>query len=205
MLAGKCDQGDAPSCAKVGGFYHRGDSGAEKDPARAAEWYEKGCRAPNAGGESCYWLGMLFVDGKHLVKDAARAVRAFERGCEARHVQACYELGHKLANGEGTERDYARASTAYRTSCDGGVAAACNNLAILYGTGQGVEKDDETGAEPLKFVHAHYDGSNETEDMIQKEYKATIRCLPFDGEQDKGTCIFTGKQSARRVVFARAY
>jgi prolyl-tRNA synthetase len=68
-----------------------------------------------------------------------------------------------------------------------------------------VEKDDETGAEPLRFVHAHYDGSREVEDMIQKEYKATIRCLPFDGEQEPGTCIFTGKPSARRVVFARAY
>jgi prolyl-tRNA synthetase len=68
-----------------------------------------------------------------------------------------------------------------------------------------VEKDDETGAEPLKFVHAHYDGSREVEDMVQKEYKATIRCLPYDGEQEPGTCIFTGKPSARRVVFARAY
>jgi prolyl-tRNA synthetase len=68
------------------------------------------------------------------------------------------------------------------------------------------EKDgDEAGGEPLKFVYAHYDGSREVEDMVQKEYKATIRCLPFDGSKEPGTCVFTGKPSARRVVFARAY
>ncbi len=69
-----------------------------------------------------------------------------------------------------------------------------------------VEKgEDEAGAAPLKFVFAHWDGTPETEDRVQKEYKATIRCLPFDGEQEPGTCIFSGKPSARRVVFARAY
>ena len=66
------------------------------------------------------------------------------------------------------------------------------------------EKDeDATGG--LKFVMAHWDGTRETEDLVQSTYKATIRCLPFDGEQEPGTCLFTGKPSARRVVFARAY
>lgn len=68
-----------------------------------------------------------------------------------------------------------------------------------------MEKDDEAGAEPMKFVLAHWDGTRETEDMVQKEYKATIRCLPNGGDVTPGTCLFTGKPSARRVVFARAY
>jgi prolyl-tRNA synthetase len=67
------------------------------------------------------------------------------------------------------------------------------------------EEGDEAGAEPLKFVYAHWDGTRETEDLVQREYKATIRCLPFDGPAEPGTCIFTGKPSERRVVFARAY
>jgi prolyl-tRNA synthetase len=68
------------------------------------------------------------------------------------------------------------------------------------------EKDEDAGgSEPLKFVYAHWDGSKETEDMVQKEYKATIRCLPFDGDKTPGACIFTGKPSSRKVVFARAY
>ncbi|MCZ2342284.1 MAG: proline--tRNA ligase, partial [Bacteroidales bacterium] len=68
-----------------------------------------------------------------------------------------------------------------------------------------LEKDDETGTQPLKFVYAHWDGTAETEEMVQQQYKATIRCLPFHGPTEPGTCIFTGKPSARRVVFARAY
>ena len=68
-----------------------------------------------------------------------------------------------------------------------------------------VEKDEGGGTGALKFVYAHWDGTRETEDRVQAEYKATIRCLPFDGPQEPGTCIFTGKPSARKVVFARAY
>jgi prolyl-tRNA synthetase len=55
------------------------------------------------------------------------------------------------------------------------------------------------------FVWAHWDGTRETEDKVQEETKATIRCLPFDGPQEPGACMVTGKPSARRVVFARAY
>ena len=67
------------------------------------------------------------------------------------------------------------------------------------------EEAKEAGAEPLKFVYAHWDGTRETEEHVQKEYAATIRCLPFDGPQEAGACLFTGKPSAHRVVFARAY
>ena len=44
-----------------------------------------------------------------------------------------------------------------------------------------------------------------TEDRIQEETKATIRCIPFDGPKEPGKCMVTGQPSARRVVFARAY
>lgn len=55
------------------------------------------------------------------------------------------------------------------------------------------------------FVWAHWDGTRETEDRIQEETKATIRCLPYDGPQEPGKCVVTGKPSARMAVFARAY
>jgi prolyl-tRNA synthetase len=55
------------------------------------------------------------------------------------------------------------------------------------------------------FIWAHWDGTRETEDKIQEETKATIRVIPFDGPKEPGKCIVTGKPSARRVVFARAY
>ncbi len=55
------------------------------------------------------------------------------------------------------------------------------------------------------FVLAHWDGTNETEEKISSETKATIRCIPLDSEKEEGLCIVTGKPSAQRVLFARAY
>ena len=55
------------------------------------------------------------------------------------------------------------------------------------------------------FVLAHWDGTTETELRVKEETKATIRCIPLDGDDTPGTCIFTGKPSARRVLFARNY
>jgi prolyl-tRNA synthetase len=60
--------------------------------------------------------------------------------------------------------------------------------------------DNKTG-----FVSAHWDGTSETEDAIKEKAKATIRCIPLNNEQEAGTCIFSGKQSTQRVLFARAY
>ncbi|MGB1183806.1 MAG: proline--tRNA ligase [Schleiferiaceae bacterium] len=55
------------------------------------------------------------------------------------------------------------------------------------------------------FVYAHWDGTSETEDRIKDMTKATIRCIPLNNKQEEGTCILTGKPSAQRVVFAKAY
>jgi prolyl-tRNA synthetase len=55
------------------------------------------------------------------------------------------------------------------------------------------------------FVLAHWDGTTETEKKIQAETKATIRCIPLDAGQEEGECIYTGKPSRQRVVFAQAY
>ncbi len=55
------------------------------------------------------------------------------------------------------------------------------------------------------FFLAHWDGTRETEDRLQQETKATIRCIPFDGKVEPGVCMVSGKPSARRVVLARAY
>ncbi len=55
------------------------------------------------------------------------------------------------------------------------------------------------------FILAHWDGTPETEDKIKEETKATIRCIPLDGDTTPGKCMVTGKPSARRVLFARNY
>lgn len=55
------------------------------------------------------------------------------------------------------------------------------------------------------FILAHWDGTPETEEKIKAETKATIRCIPLEGDKTPGVCMVTGKPSAQRVVFARAY
>lgn len=55
------------------------------------------------------------------------------------------------------------------------------------------------------FILAHWDGTTETEEKIKEETKATIRCIPFDGDKTPGKCMVTGKPSAQRVIFARSY
>ncbi len=55
------------------------------------------------------------------------------------------------------------------------------------------------------FILAHWDGTPETEEKIKEETKATIRCIPFDGDTTPGVCMVTGKPSERRVLFARSY
>lgn len=55
------------------------------------------------------------------------------------------------------------------------------------------------------FILAHWDGTTETEEKIKEETKATIRCIPFDGDKTPGVCMVTGKPSAQRVIFARNY
>ena len=60
--------------------------------------------------------------------------------------------------------------------------------------------DEKTG-----FVSAHWDGTIETENAIKDATKATIRCIPLDAKREDGVCIYSGKPSQQRVLFARAY
>ncbi|GAL72936.1 prolyl-tRNA synthetase [Jejuia pallidilutea] len=55
------------------------------------------------------------------------------------------------------------------------------------------------------FVSAHWDGTTETEDKIKEITKATIRCIPLDAKEEEGVCVYSGKPSQKRVLFAKAY
>ncbi|MBI3233665.1 MAG: proline--tRNA ligase [Bacteroidetes bacterium] len=55
------------------------------------------------------------------------------------------------------------------------------------------------------FVLAHWDGTSETEHAIKEKTKATIRCIPLENKQEDGVCIYSGKPSTQRVVFAKSY
>ncbi len=66
-------------------------------------------------------------------------------------------------------------------------------------------KDFKIQIEKGGFIQAHWDGTPETEEKIKQETKATIRCIPFEMNEESGACVFSGKPSNKRVIFARAY
>ncbi len=70
-----------------------------------------------------------------------------------------------------------------------------------------VETYDEFKTEIEKggFILAHWDGTPETEEKVKEETKATIRCIPLDGDTTPGVCMVTGRPSKQRVIFARNY
>ncbi|MEN8928100.1 MAG: His/Gly/Thr/Pro-type tRNA ligase C-terminal domain-containing protein, partial [Flavobacteriales bacterium] len=55
------------------------------------------------------------------------------------------------------------------------------------------------------FISAHWDGTDETEQKIKDETKATIRCILLDNKKEEGTCMYSGNPSTERVIFAKAY
>ena len=55
------------------------------------------------------------------------------------------------------------------------------------------------------FISAHWDGTNETENKIKEKTQATIRCIPNNSSSSKGKCVYSGKPSNQRVIFAKAY
>ena len=55
------------------------------------------------------------------------------------------------------------------------------------------------------FIYAHWDGTAETEEKIKEATKATIRIIPLNNMKEAGRCVFSGKPSEQRVIFARAY
>jgi prolyl-tRNA synthetase len=69
--------------------------------------------------------------------------------------------------------------------------------------------DEKTFREKLEdpggFLQVHWCGDQACEERVQQETKATIRCIPLDAKEEKGSCPFCGKESSRRVIFAKAY
>lgn len=87
----------------------------------------------------------------------------------------------------------------------------------LYQNAQDFQKKHTTAVESYEdfkatldqdipgLISAHWDGTIETEKKIQEETKATIRCIPQNNTQETGKCIYSGKPSKQRVLFAKAY
>ena len=83
-----------------------------------------------------------------------------------------------------------------------------STIPVCYNKSTAVDDFDafkEVLASKGGFVAAHWDGTAETELAIKEATKATIRCIPIDGKTEQGSCVYSGKPSNQRVLFAKAY
>ena len=124
-----------------------------------------------------------------------------------------------LENGtiEVARRDTKTKETVERTNIDEHVDVLLKQIqqslfdkALQYRTDNLCKIDDyEEFKKTIKsgggLVSAHWDGTAETEEKIKQQTKATIRCIPIDGDEENGECILPGKPAKRRVIFAKAY
>jgi prolyl-tRNA synthetase len=99
-----------------------------------------------------------------------------------------------------TERIAALLEEIRQTICQKALAFRAANTFVI-------DTYDEFKAQIKKggFIMAHWDGTSDTEEAINEQTKATIRCIPFEGANNPGTCVYSGKPSVQRMVFARAY
>jgi TPR repeat protein len=111
----------------------------DRDQARAAELFKKGCDGGEA--KSCVNLGVMRADGLGVGKDPAAAAKLFEKGCNDGEAAGCGLLGKAYLAGAGVSSDPARAASLLEQACDGADARSCGAAGVLYAEGNGVQRD----------------------------------------------------------------
>jgi TPR repeat protein len=113
---------DVHACAVLGTMYASG-SGVARDEAKAAELYERACKAGVAS--ACVKLGHAFLVGEGVHPDDVRALEMFRKGCDRARSDSCTELAVMYCIGRGVPRDAARSSALFQQACDAGDPVAC--------------------------------------------------------------------------------
>ena len=131
----------------------------------------------------------IAIGARDLENNVVEVVRRDTKTKESMSMDGLANTVHVLLN-DIQENIYQKAKT-YRD----------NNITQADSWEEFVKLLDEKGG----FISAHWDGTAETEEKIKELAKATIRCIPLNNIKEEGKCILTGKPSAERVLFARAY
>ena len=124
LLTQSCERGSEDACSALGAIYAKGNTSVPADAARAAQFFERACRAGISRG--CHNLGVFYRDGTGVAKDPQRALRFFVRACEGGLAVGCAGSADVL---EPTDRT--KAISFYARACGGGYAEACKDLERL--------------------------------------------------------------------------
>lgn len=169
----------ADPCLTVAGAYNQGTGGKAKDPAKAAEYWERACTAKS--GEACNLAGDAYELGRGVTKDAAKAEKLFAAACDRKYADGCESLASVMEargadakkidavfakgcnlgsggacfrvatsfGGEGPKLDYKKSIAAYRKSCDLQYVLSCTNLGVMMSTGMKGAPNDPKKANEL--------------------------------------------------------
>ena len=135
-----CDLEQGNACALLGEVYRRGALDVTRDPPRAAETLELGCKY---GAQSaCVSLAEMFATGDGVAKNAARALELVSAACKEKRVgSACRVLARLYAAGDGVKKSVAISIDLLEQGCQLGDGQACEEAAAVFDKGKLVPKD----------------------------------------------------------------
>jgi TPR repeat protein len=139
QCATECEKGVGASCYKLGGMYQFGNSGVEKNIARAIEFYLKACDRGNA--QACNDAGAAFPTSGSG-SDPTRVAELYKRGCTLGDPYACGNLGSLYEQGRGVTKNLPQAVDLLNRACTGGAFFSCVTLGRIYQMGENGPKDD---------------------------------------------------------------
>ncbi len=132
------------------GVMHSQGLGADRDPARAAEWF--GRAAELGHPEAQYLLGAMYEEGRGVPLDDSAAASWYRKAAAQGHIVAQYNLGVMLVEGRGVKTNDTDAVSWLQRAAEQGSPDAQNVLGILYSRGQGVEANDEQAAHLFRLA-----------------------------------------------------
>lgn len=144
----QCEKGHAGSCGLAGIQHSRGVAGAKADDAKAKELLGKGCDGGDSN--SCFNLGLMWMNGRGGSKDPAQAAKLWEKGCAEADAASCNLLGNVYETGQGAAKDEAKALALYTKGCEGGSDDACGKAGRMTLDGRGGSKDVAKATDFLK-------------------------------------------------------
>lgn len=137
-LLSAAEGGDAAMQSDLGTLYFEG-IGVEKNPAKAAHWYEQAAQQGHPVGQTNFATQLLH--GLGVGQDASAAAQWYEKAAQQNYAQAQYALANLYATGNGVTQDYTQALQWYEKAAENDLPAAHTGLALLYQNGQGVQQN----------------------------------------------------------------
>ncbi len=134
----EAEGGDATARATLGLMCQMA-RGANRDYAKAAEWYRQAAAQGHAGAENN--LGQLYDDGLGVPRDPQKAHELYLRAAGRGLAQAEFNVGFNYAVGRAVEQDWGAAARWYEKAAAKGFIAALNNLGNIYLKGRGTPRD----------------------------------------------------------------